>query len=208
MASFVSQFGAASLAVQEELRRSVDRSAPVPNAANFVILTLDRTTFVAEHGNADRDSVERFRNDLRREIEVFVASNEWEMREPLSLNILLRSIPTPCHVRVERRRSFYSLRIRDDAGERVVPVKWPTVVLGREHEAPSRAFVPVRDGSRALSREHMVLTFRDLELSAVLVGANPTTYNGEPMRREEETPLHAGDVLRCGAHTIEVIAEP
>lgn len=203
MPSFVSQFGAALLAVQEELRRSVDRSGGMPQVANVVIVSLDRETFLREQKGAAAD-LELFRSDLTREINAFLASNEWSVSNPLSLNLLLRSITVPCAVRVERRDALYTLTIRDDSGRRTVPVRRPVTVLGREHEAPPRAFVPVRDGSRALSREHLLLTFRDLELRAVLQGRNPTTLNNQPMLPHTEYVLRSGDLIRCGPHTIEV----
>lgn len=207
MAAFVSQFGAALLEVQEELRRSVDQSGAIPQVANVIVLSLDRETFRREQGGISSENVEQFRKDLRREVESFLASNEWGTASPLSFNILLRSIDVPCRVRVERRDSLYALRVKDDGGERLVPVRWPSVMIGREHSAPPRAFVPVRDASRSLSREHLLLTFRDLELTALQRGQNPTTLNGEPIEPTVEISLSSGDLLRCGPHTIEVVID-
>lgn len=204
MAAFVSQFGAVLLGVQEELRRSVDRAKGMPRAANMVIVSVDRETFIREQGGNEPAAVERFREELRREIDLFLESNEWSLGAPLSLNILLRALDIPCRVRAEHRPVLYRLAIRDDAGERDVPVNRPVAVLGREHPAPPRDFISVRDASRSLSREHLLLTFRDLALHAILRGANPTTLNREPMRPDADVLLRAGDTVRCGAHTIRV----
>lgn len=204
MAAFVSQFGAVLLGVQEELRRSVDRSKGMPRTANMVIVSVDRETFAREQGGADPAAVERFREELRREIDSFLESNEWSLGAPLSLNILLRALDIPCRVRAEHCPVLYRLAIRDDGGERDVPVNRPVAVLGREHQAPPRDFISVRDASRSLSREHLLLTFRDLALHAVQRGANPTTLNRGPMRPDTDVVLQVGDTVRCGPHTIRV----
>lgn len=206
MASLVSQFGAASLAVQGALLRSVEMTGSVQRAANLVVISLDRETFFLEQGSLEPEGIQRFRRLAEREIEAFLASNEWALTGPLSVNILLRSLPDSCDVRVEHCRTFFTVTVRDDNGTHTLPVRWPRAVVGRMHEAHPRSFVPVMDATRALSREHLLLSYEDLELRVQLQGRNSTSLNDRMLDRDENALLHTGDVLRCGPYSLTVNA--
>ncbi|MCE2502745.1 MAG: FHA domain-containing protein [Chlorobi bacterium] len=204
--ALVTQFGATTLAVQDALQDSVIVQNGDITVANVLIISLDREEFLRDHKSQDRAVIDRFRNRLREEIEVFCSDNNWSFSQPLSLNILLRSLGNQCNVRAEHRDALYKLSIRDDSGERTVSVESPTVVLGRAHQEPPRGFVLVHDASRSFSREHALLTFRDLELVIRLLGQNPTYLNDSLLRKNSERGLAPGDMLRCGPHSIELIS--
>lgn len=206
MASLLSQFGAALLAVQEGIRRSVEVEHSIPRAGNLVVVELDRETFFLEQGSIEQKGIERFRKETEREVETFLASNEWALTGPLSVHVLLRSLDAPCYVRVKHCATFYSLLVRDDKGERIVPIGWTKTIVGREHDSPPRAFLPVFDSSRSLSREHLMLTFEDLELRVHLMGKNPTTLNDRLLASGEIPVLEVGDVVRCGPYSLQVDA--
>ena len=206
MAALVSQFGAALLAVQGALLRSVETAGTVQRAGNLVVISLDRETFFMEQGSLEPEGVQRFRRLAEREIEDFLASNEWALTGPLSVNILLRSLPNSCDVRVEHCRTFFTVTVRDDEGTHTLPVRWPRVVAGRMHEAHPRAFVPVMDSTRAFSREHLLLSYQDLELCVQFMGRNPTSLNDQMLARDESAVLHTGDVIRCGPYSLTVNA--
>lgn len=207
MPSFVSQFGAASLEVQEELRRSVKRGTSVSRAANLIRVELDRETFIRERGGDGPEEIEAFRSELLREIEVFLESYDWGLSGPLAVHLFLNVLGRPCTVRTFHADALFDLRILDDRGERTEPVRFPTVVIGRAHEAPPRAFVPVYDGSRSLSREHLQLGYVDGEFRLKLMGRNPTTRNAEPLDPGMTAIVVPGDTIGCGPHSI-VIGEP
>ena len=172
--ALVSQFGATILAMQDALRKSVEGRGGVSRAANFLIVRLDRNRFFHDWKLPVEEALEEFRRLLHEEAERFALANGWSFSGILSIHLLLQGQEVPSLVRAEHREGLYRLAIRDDGGSRTIDVPHPTALLGRAHEGSPRSFIPVRDASRSFSREHLLLTFRDLVLHIRLLGRNRT----------------------------------
>ncbi len=191
-------FGTAQLAMQGAISAGLDALSTTPRAPNFIVVRLGRAPFIAEYRGQAADEIERFRRELELAMRGFVTSHGWIIGGSgvLFLNILLDEIDE-CRVEARVARSVYTLGVRDDRGERSVPVGSNPATVGRQHEPSPRGFIPLHDGRKLLSREHLILTYRDLRLSARLLGRNPTTLNGAPMG-STETELKRGDTIACG----------
>ncbi|MCB0712035.1 MAG: FHA domain-containing protein [Ignavibacteriae bacterium] len=201
--ALVSQFGAAILAMQDALRKSIDGKGTNPSVANFLTVWLNRDEFLKSWGLPLEESIEEFRSLLREDGERFVIANGWTFSGILSINILLRQQEVPSIVQAERRDLLYELKVRDDSGTRQITVSQPTSLLGRAHDSPPRSFLPIHDASRSFSREHLLLTFRDLKLNVHLLGRNKTEFNGNIVEVGSDFQFDPGDVICCGPHTIE-----
>lgn len=206
LSGFISQFGAAILAAQEAMARAVEEREGTPYAPNLLLVSIDRETFIAENRENHVEALETFRADMTREAEHYAEANGWTFTGPLSVNLLLRSIATPTAVRVVHAASFATLTVRDDRGTRTVAMRAPMTVVGRAHTPAPRSFIAVEDGSRSLSREHVVLRFHDGILHATLRGRNTTTLNDETMEPERDYHLSTGDTIACGACDLTVAA--
>ena len=202
--ALVSQYGAAVLALQDGLRKSMitGERGGSPTVGNFLVISLDRGQFQKEWKGPVEEALDEFRALLKEEAERFVAANGWQFGDPLSINLLLRSHDASSQIRAEHRDHLYRLTLQDDRGTRDVLVSDPTTLLGRAHDTPPRSFISVHDASRSFSREHLLLRFRDLRLHLRLLGANKTEINDRVMEGGEEVILNEGDRIRCGAHTI------
>lgn len=198
-------FGTAQLVLQDELRRMVDTSGVPPRAPNFILAWLRHTSFMAEFGWDPEGNLERFRRDLEGAMAEFVAAHGWAVggSGTVVMNLELSGQSNECTVRAAFAASFYTLGITDDRGTRSVPVGANPALLGRLHGAHPRGFVPVTDGRKLLSREHLRLRFCDLRLYGQKLGRNLTTVNGVPMG-PEELELHRGDVIACGGVRVAV----
>jgi len=199
-------FGTTQLALQDALRRNLDAAGSTPRAPNFIVVTLRRESFAAENSGEDRDEIARFKRDLEGAMRAFVSAHGWSIggSGTVVLNVLLRSIPEECEVQARIARSFYALAIEDDAGKRTVQVGSNPATVGRQHEFPTRGFIPLNDRQRLISRDHLLLTYSDLQLHARLLGRNPTTLNGTAME-ETDVELHNGDIIACGSCNITII---
>jgi FHA domain len=198
-------FGTAQLALQDELRRNLDAADSTPRAPNFVVVTLRPDRFAEEHRGETEEQVERFRRELEMGMRAFLDAHGWIVggSGTAVINIVFRELVEDCHVDARIVRSFYTLAIEDDRGARTVEVGSNPTTIGREHQPHPRGFVPVHDSLKLVSREHMVLTYRDLTLHARLLGRNPTTLNNVPLD-DASVVLHDGDVIVCGACEIRV----
>jgi len=121
------------------------------------------------------------------------------------INMLLGSIAGECDVDARIARSFYTLAINDDRGARTVEVGSNPTIIGRAHQPHPRGFVPIHDSLKLISREHLLLTYHDLALSANLLGRNPTTLNGAPLG-DGDAALGDGDLIVCGSCEIKILA--
>lgn len=192
-------FGTAQLALQDAMAKRIDRSGAAPAVPNFAIVSLRRDRFHADNPGELEEERRRFRADLEQAVRSFLTANGWRVggTGALVLNVVLRAISEDCTVQVRSVDRLYELEITDDGGKRTVPVRSARATIGREHDAHSRGFVPVRDGARRVSREHLQLHFEDLALGCRLLGQNPTTVNGTPLG-DEPVQLHDGDTIECG----------
>jgi hypothetical protein len=198
-------FGTAQLAMQEALSAGLDAITTTPRAPNFLVVTLRRDAFMAEHQGEIGDERERFRRELESAMRAYVASHGWIVggSGTIFMNIMIENVEAECGVEARIVRSAYTLAVTDDRGRRPVPVGSNPTIVGRQHEPHPRGFVPLHDARKILSREHLILTYRDLTLAARLVGRNPTTLNGAPLTAAE-VPLKRGDVIACGSCSIAV----
>lgn len=198
-------FGTTQLALQDALRRNLDAAGSTPRAPNFVVVTLRRESFATEYPGEIQDEIARFKRDLEGVMRTFVEAHGWSIggSGTVVLNVALRSIPGECEVEARIARSFYELMIEDDSGKRTVHVGSNPATVGRQHEFPTRGFIPLNDRQRVISRDHLLLTYSDLQLHARLLGRNPTTLNGNPMG-ESEVELHNNDVIACGSCKVTV----
>lgn len=198
-------FGSAQLALQDALRRNIDSAGGTVRAPNFVIATLPREDFLHEFPGAVEDAVARFKRELEGAMRSFVNAHGWSIGGSgmVVLNVQFGDAVRECGVRAWIARSFYALRIEDDAGGRIVQVGSNPTIVGREHDFPPRGFVALRDARRIISREHLRLHYADLRLHVRLLGCNPTMLNGVPMG-EDEVEVSEGDVLECGSCRITI----
>lgn len=196
--------GTAQLALQNALAGSVDVAAGVPRVPNVVTISLRREAFLRQYPGQLVEERERFRREITEAARAYLSANGWRIGGTGSLvvDILLRDIPVECDVRLGTLDALYELRIEDDEGSRGVPVKWPQTIVGRAHDPHPRAFVPVNDRAHVFSREHLILTYADRELTLRLLGRNVTTLNGTRIGEAEEEGgglhLRDGDVITCG----------
>ena len=192
-------FGTAQLALQDALTRHLDNSGTTAKVPNFAVVSLRRDRFQSDNPGVLAEERARFRADLDAAMRSFITANGWRIggTGTLVLNVVLRAISQDCTVQVRTVDRLYELEIADDDGRRTVPVKSLHATLGRVHDAHTRGFVPVHDGARLVSREHLALDYEDLALTGRLLGQNPTTLNGEPLG-PEPVPLHDGDQFECG----------
>jgi hypothetical protein len=198
-------FGTAQLAMQEALSAGLDAVTTTPRAPNFIVVTLRRDAFMAEHQGEVRDERERFRRELESAMRNYIASHGWIVggSGTIFMNVLIENAEAECTVDARIARSVYTLGVMDDRGARSVPVGSSPAIIGRHHEPYPRGFVPLHDARKLLSREHLILIYRDLLLTARFVGRNPTTLNGAPLGAAE-VPLKRGDVIACGGCTVRV----
>lgn len=198
-------FGTTQLALQHELRRKLDTSDLIPRAPNYIVVSLHHDKFIAEHRGEVMAEIERFRRDLENAMRAFLSAHEWAVGGSgnIVINIVLRGLDEPCIVEARIERSFYELLIDDDRGSRTVQVGSNPATIGRAHEPYPRGFVPVHDSLKLVSRQHLILTYRDLTLYARLLGRNPTTLNGAELGTDD-VELHNDDVIVCGAVEIRV----
>lgn len=198
-------FGTAQLAMQEALSAGLDAVGSTPRAPNFVVVTLRRDAFMREHQGEIADERERFRRELENAMRSYVASHGWIVggSGTIFMNLLIENTDADCAVAAHIARSVYTLSLLDDRGERSVPVGSNPAIIGRHHEPYPRGFIPLYDAGKLLSREHLLLSYRDLTLTVRLVGRNPTTLNGAPLGAGEVT-LKRGDTIICGACRVKV----
>jgi hypothetical protein len=192
-------FGTAQLALQDALAKHLDGSSGAPRVPNFAIVSLRRDRFHGDNPGELAEERQRFRGDLESAMRSFLLANGWRIAGTgaLVLNVVLRAIPQDCVVQVRTVDRLYELEISDDDGVRVVAVKAARATIGREHDAHSRGFIPVRDDARLVSREHLVLTYEDLAITCRLLGRNPTTLNGVPLGFDD-VQVRDGDAIECG----------
>ena len=191
--------------LQDELTRHLDSSGDTPKVPNFAIVSLRRDRFQADNPGGLDEERRRFRGDLDAAVRSFLVANSWRIggSGTLVLNVVLRAIAEDCTVQVRTVDRLYELEITDDGGVRTVPVKALHATVGREHDAHTRGFVPVRDGARLMSREHLALHYEDLALSCRLLGQNPTTLDGTPLGTDPVS-VREGATLECGRVRIVV----
>ncbi len=199
-------FGTTQLLLQSALRRNLDAAASTPRVPNFIVVTLRRTSFMAEYDGAMQDQLARFRRDLEAGMRSFVSAHGWSIggSGTVVLNILLGSIATECEVEARIARSFYELLVEDDRGPRTIMVGSNPAMVGRDHEFPPRGFIALHDRDRLLSREHLRLTYADLALRGRLLGRNPTTLNGVALAGDSAFDLKDGDEIACGSCRITI----
>ncbi|MEP7217400.1 MAG: FHA domain-containing protein [Bacteroidota bacterium] len=192
-------FGTAQLRLQGALSDNLDARGGTPRAPNFVVVTLSRESFQRAHSGTLEDERERFRRDMEGAMRGFVASHGWIIggSGTLFMNIIVKEMGEDCAVEAALARSVCAREMRDDRGTRAVDVGSNPTIIGREHTPHPRGFVPVYDGRRHFSREHLLLTYRDLDLHLHCSGRNPTTLNGAPLP-ESGSVLRRGDVIACG----------
>ncbi len=199
-------FGSAQLALQDAISSNLERDGTRVAAPNFVTVSLKRSVWLREFGDESSDQHERIRRDLEGAMRRFIESHGWPVAGSglIALNILVRTIDNDCHVQARVTRGLYELRIRDDHGARPIRVATERAVLGRPHSPEPRGFIPLFDGLRLVSREHIELRYRDLLLRGRLLGRNPTTLNDHPLNIDQEVALQRGDVIRCGTCELTV----
>lgn len=200
-------FGTVQLELQNALASQLQLEAGSPVVPNFIVISMRRESFQKQHpGDIDK-ALEHFRRDIDEALRAYIASNGWRVGGTgnLNFNLLLRSIPRDCTVQVRRADALYRLKISDDDGTRAVGVKSREARIGRAHEPTPRDFIAVKDSSRLVSREHIVLGYRDLELTGTLLGRNPTMLNEKPLGAEP-VQLRRGDRISCG-RVIVVVEE-
>ncbi len=203
METLLSTFGNALLLVQEQMRASVTRFGDDDFAPNFYHVLLSGVSFSEEERR-------RFRKDLMEEITGFAEANEWRFSSRPS--ILLQVVDgdensEPCIVTASLVDRFGRLEIADDMGDRVVDLPEPTALIGREHDAPPRDFIPIVDASRSLSREHLRLTFDGAGWTAEIIGRNRTELNGVEVETGSRHRLKQGDVVISSPHRIRMVEE-
>jgi hypothetical protein len=198
-------FGTAQLALQEALASNLDTSGPTPRVPNFIIVSLRRDTFVAEHRGPIEEERVRFRRGLEEAAGQFMTAHAWRAAGTgaLTLNVVFRSTDADCTVQARVVQYLYELSIRDDRGQRTVQVKANPAIIGRAHDGHPRGFIEVHDDARLISREHLMIRYADLALTVQLLGRNTTTLNGATLGTDP-VPLHRGDVVECGRCRIEV----
>lgn len=201
MATLLSMFGNALLLVQEQMRASVRQIGDEDYAPNFYHILLSGVSL------SDQEAAE-IRRDLTEEIIRFAEANEWRFSSRPS--ILLQSVGSddggePCMVTATLVDRFGRLEIADDLGDRVVDLPEPGALIGREHDAPPRDFIPVADAGRSLSREHIRLSFDGDGWNAELLGRNPTELNGVALEPGSVSRLEQGDVLTSSPHRIRIV---
>lgn len=194
--------GTAQLEMQDVLRKGVVRR----RTPNVLIVSLGRAALQREFGVADDEAKERFRRELERAAERLMEAHGWIPGGcgVLSIAILIRSSDRDCQVLGRTAPAFARLTINDDAGSRVVPLATTRALLGRDHKPIPPGFIPLHDSLRLVSREHVALTYRDLELGARLLGRNVTTLNDSTMTANAPVVLSPGDVIRCGSCEVVV----
>ncbi|MBS1914293.1 MAG: FHA domain-containing protein [Bacteroidetes bacterium] len=209
MSSLTTLFGSAQLALQDAVRSGLDAAGSTPRIPNFIVVMLNREQFQAEFGWDVRENLGRIRRDLERALMEFMAAHGWGIggSGTISLNVVLGDMAMPCSVEARIARSFFGVVINDDRGHREVAVGSNPTIVGRAHDGHPRGFVPVYDGRRLMSREHLHLTFTDLHLSVRNTGRNLTTLNGLPLGTEE-VELHNGDRITCGSVSFTVSGLP
>jgi len=205
MIGLTTLLGSAQLAAQEGLRAAATLQHGGMIVPNILTISLRQNQFVAEWKGEPSEQIERFRLAIARGIAEFIEANRWQIGGfgRLVINLLLTDIETACRVDVLLRRKLYSCILHDSAGEHTVSVRQGEVVVGRDHSNPPPAFIPLRDDARQLSRKHLHLRYRDLQLHAQLLGHNPTTVNGIEMGTEP-VALSEGDELACGGCQIQI----
>lgn len=198
-------FGTVQLELQNALASQLQLENGSPTVPNFVVISLRRESFQKEHAGAVEKGLEHFRRDLDEAMRVYITSNGWRVGGTghLVLNILLRSIPRECTVQVRRADALYRLTVNDDDGTRSVGVRGREARIGRAHDSQPRDFIPVNDSSRLVSREHLLLSYRDLVLTGSLLGRNPTMLNEQPLG-SEPFQLRRGDRISCGRMIVVV----
>ncbi len=194
--------GTAQLAIQDVLRKDVSAG----RTPNVVIVSIGRAALQREYVEGEEEAKERMRRELEGSAARLMEAHGWTPGGcgVLSLAILVRSTHRDCQVLARTVNAFARLTITDDAGSRVVPLVTPRGLLGRDHKPIPPGFIPLHDSLRLVSRDHISLTYRDLELTATLHGRNPTTLNGHPMTLGTSIALAQGDVIRCGSCEIAV----
>jgi hypothetical protein len=200
-------FGSAQLALQDAISSNLERVGLRVAAPNFVTVSLRRSLWLQEFGSGSSDYHERIRRDLEGAMRRFIESHGWSVAGSgvITMNVLIRTIDDDCHVQARVTRGLYEIRIRDDHGARPVRVSTERAVLGRPHSPEPRGFIPLYDGLRLVSREHIELRYRDLILQGHLLGRNPTTLNDRPFVVDADVPLQRGDVIRCGTCELTII---
>lgn len=206
MIGLTTLLGSAQLAAQERLRATATLQEGRIIVPNILTISLQRTQFAAEWSGELTQQIERFRLAITRSVEEFIQANRWRVGGfgRVVINLLLTDLNTSCRVDALWRRKLYCCMLHDDAGQHTVSVRHQDVVIGREHSNPPTVFIPLRDDARVLSRQHLSLQYRDLQLHGQLLGHNPTTVNGIAMGTEA-VPLNDGDELVCGGCRIQIV---
>lgn len=199
-------FGTAQLAAQDAITAALDTSGAVPVSPNLITLSLQRRLFDKEHKGDLNQEREALRSQLTGLLTAFVGSHGWHIggAGELIVNILIRSVNKDCVAQASVAQTLYHLDLHDDRGNRTVGVRTVTAVIGRAHDRPPRAFIALTDTSKLLSRQHVILRYRDLALGVTLKGRNRTTLNGVPLIIAQETSLRDGDVIACEHCTVTV----
>ncbi len=190
MPRLLSLYGRAVLALHEATRTGV-RDTYAPNLYRVV---LSESNEIA--------TMELRYDDLLSEIDDVVTAHEWRLQSrPL---VTFDVDPSLDDLRVDAKHvtHFGLLEVRDDGGERIVPLKNPRAILGRAHDAPPRDFVPIADASRSLSREHLLFECRDGRWSVTLVGRNTTNCDDQQLEPSVARPLDPGARIVCSPHTV------
>lgn len=205
MIGLTTLLGSAQLAAQERLRAAATLQEGRIIVPNILTISLQRTQFAAEWGGEPTQQIERFRFAIARAVDEFIKANRWRVGGfgRVVINLLLTDLDIPCRVDALLRRKLYCCILYDNAGQHAISVRHQEVVVGREHSNPPVAFIPLRDDACVLSRQHLSLQYRDLQLHGQLLGHNPTTVNGIAMGTEL-VALNDGDELACGECRIQI----
>lgn len=200
-------FGSAQLALQDAILGNLERDGARVSAPNFITVSFKRTAWIREFGSDSNDLHERVRRDLQGAMRRFIESHGWPIAGSgvITLNVLIRSIDDDCRVQARVTRGLYELRIRDDRGARRLRISAECAMLGRPHTPEPRGFIALYDALRLVSREHLELRYRDLELRGRLLGRNQTTLNERSLAVGAEVALQRSDVVRCGTCELTII---
>lgn len=189
--------GRVQLDVQDAIRSAVIGA----KAPNLIVVSLCRDNVTREFGSTSTAVINRIRFDLESSIHRMLQAHSWAPGGcgTLSINLFVRQFDAPSQVRISTVREFARFQITDDRGVHGVSLTLATALIGRAHIPVPPGFIPIYDSLRLVSRRHFRFEYKDLGLSATILGRNMSTLNDNPLTHGEQTDLEGGDVLRCGA---------